>query len=149
VFQAFNLLSRLTVYENVEIPLIYSTVPPAGRKKMIEDAVVAVGLPEKLYVQAGKLSGGQKQRVAIARALVNDPGIIFADEPTGNLDSASGAQVMDILDGLNHRGHTVVLVTHETYTAEFADRIISLRDGVIETDQPVKNPRHSKDEFFK
>lgn len=149
VFQAFNLLSRLTVYENVEIPLVYSTVPPANRKKMIEDAVSAVGLAEKLYVETGKLSGGQKQRIAIARALVNDPDIIFADEPTGNLDSKSGAQVMEILDTLNQRGRTVVLVTHETYTAEFADRIISLRDGVVESDAPVKNPRHSKEQFFK
>lgn len=149
VFQAFNLLSRLTVYENVEIPLIYSTIPVGDRKGMIEKAVEAVGLKEKLYVETGKLSGGQKQRIAIARALVNDPGIIFADEPTGNLDSKSGAGVMDILDKLNHAGHTIVLVTHETFTAEFADRIISLRDGAIESDKPVKNPRHSKDEFFK
>jgi len=149
VFQAFNLLSRLTVYENVEIPLIYSTVPASDRKKRIEDAVRDVGLEEKLYVETGKLSGGQKQRIAIARALVNDPDVIFADEPTGNLDSKSGAQVMDILDGLNKKGHTVILVTHETYTAEFADRIIALRDGVVESDTRVKSPRHSKDQFFK
>ncbi len=149
VFQAFNLLSRLTVYENVEIPLIYSTVPAASRKKLIEDAVKSVGLEEKLYVETGKLSGGQKQRIAIARALVNNPDVIFADEPTGNLDSKSGAQVMEILDGLNREGHTIILVTHETYTAEFADRIIALRDGVIESDTKVKNPRHSKDQFFK
>lgn len=149
VFQSFNLLTRLTVYENVEIPLIYSTVDPLKRKKLIEDAVRAVGLEEKLHVETAKLSGGQKQRIAIARALVNDPDIIFADEPTGNLDSVSGAQVMDILDGLNHDGHTVILVTHETATAEFADRIIRLRDGVIESDKPVKNPRNSKDQFIK
>ena len=149
VFQAFNLLSRLSVYENVEIPLIYSDVPVAQRKKLIEDAVESVGLTEKLKVETGRLSGGQKQRIAIARALVNKPNTIFADEPTGNLDSKSGAQVMEILDGLNHEGHTIILVTHETYTAEFADRIISLRDGKIEHDQPVKNPRHSKDQFFK
>jgi putative ABC transport system ATP-binding protein len=149
VFQSFNLLTRLTVYENVEIPLIYSTVLPVDRKKLIEDAVRAVGLEEKLHVETSKLSGGQKQRIAIARALVNDPDIIFADEPTGNLDSVSGAQVMDILDGLNHEGHTVILVTHETNTAEFADRIIRLRDGVIESDTPVNNPRHSKEQFFK
>ncbi len=149
VFQAFNLLSRLTVYENVEIPLVYSTVDPTERKKLIEEAVRSVGLEEKLYVETGKLSGGQKQRIAIARALVNNPDIIFADEPTGNLDSKSGAQVMDILDTLNHQGHTIVLVTHETYTAEFADRIIALRDGMVESDKPVKNPRHSKDQFFK
>jgi len=149
VFQSFNLLTRLSVYENVEIPLIYSTVAPAARKKMIEDAVKSVGLEEKLYVETAKLSGGQKQRIAIARALVNDPDIIFADEPTGNLDSVSGAQVMSILDGLNRAGRTIILVTHETNTAEFADRIIRLRDGSIESDEKVKNPRHSKEQFFK
>jgi putative ABC transport system ATP-binding protein len=149
VFQSFNLLTRLSVYENVEIPLIYSDVPVAERKKLIEDAVRAVGLDEKLYVETAKLSGGQKQRIAIARALVNNPDIIFADEPTGNLDSVSGAQVMSILDGLNKDGHTVILVTHETATAEFADRIIRLRDGVIESDVAVKNPRHSKEQFVK
>lgn len=149
VFQAFNLLSRLSVYENVEIPLIYSSVAPEKRKKMVENAVASVGLAEKLYVEAGKLSGGQKQRIAIARALVNNPNVIFADEPTGNLDSKSGAQVMAVLDKLNHEGHTIILVTHETYTAEFADRIIALRDGEIETDKAVAHPRHSKEEFFK
>jgi putative ABC transport system ATP-binding protein len=149
VFQSFNLLTRLTVYENVEIPLIYSDVPVAERKKLIEDAVRSVGLEEKLYVETAKLSGGQKQRIAIARALVNDPDIIFADEPTGNLDSVSGAQVMSILDGLHDAGRTVILVTHETATAEFADRIIRLRDGVLESDVPVKNPRHSTKEFIK
>jgi putative ABC transport system ATP-binding protein len=149
VFQSFNLLSRLTVYENVEIPLIYSNVAPAARKKLIEDAVRSVGLEEKLYVETAKLSGGQKQRIAIARALVNDPNVIFADEPTGNLDSKSGAQVMSILDDLNHHGRTIVLVTHETTTAQFADRILAVRDGVIESDTPVKNPRHSSEQFFK
>jgi putative ABC transport system ATP-binding protein len=149
VFQSFNLLTRLSVYENVEIPLIYSDVAVPARKKMIEDAVRSVGLEEKLHVETAKLSGGQKQRIAIARALVNDPDIIFADEPTGNLDSVSGAQVMSILDGLHDAGRTVILVTHETATAEFADRIIRLRDGVIESDEAVKNPRHSKKEFIK
>ncbi len=149
VFQSFNLLTRLSVYENVEIPLIYSDVPVGERKKLIEDAVHSVGLDEKLHVETAKLSGGQKQRTAIARALVNDPDIIFADEPTGNLDSVSGAQVMSILDNLHDAGRTVILVTHETATAEFADRIIRLRDGVIESDEQVKNPRHSKKEFIK
>jgi putative ABC transport system ATP-binding protein len=149
VFQAFNLLSRLTVFDNVEIPLLYSDIPVAERKMRIEKAVSSVGIAEKLQTETGKLSGGQKQRVAIARALVNDPNVIFADEPTGNLDSQSGAQVMSILEGLNNSGHTVILVTHETYTAEFADRIIRLKDGVIESDEPVKNPRRSKGEFFK
>lgn len=137
VFQAFNLLSRLSVYDNVEIPLLYSDIPPSKRKKQIEDAVESVGLKEKLHVETGKLSGGQKQRVAIARALVTDPNIIFADEPTGNLDSKSGLQVMEILDGLHKKGRTVVLVTHETRTAEFANRIIFIRDGLVESDKPV------------
>jgi putative ABC transport system ATP-binding protein len=144
VFQAFNLLARLTVYDNIEIPLLYSDVPPAKRKKLIEDAVAAVGLAEKLYIEAGKLSGGQKQRVAIARALVTDPNIIFADEPTGNLDSQSGIQVMEILESLHKKGRTVVLVTHETQTAEFANRIVYIRDGVVESDKPViKTHQHN------
>jgi putative ABC transport system ATP-binding protein len=149
VFQSFNLLLRLSVYENVEIPLLYSTLPSGERKAAVEKAVASVGLSEKLYVEAAKLSGGQKQRVAIARALVNDPGIIFADEPTGNLDSKSGAQVMGILEDLNNKGHTVILVTHETSTAEFADRIIRVRDGEIESDAPVTHRRRSIDQFTK
>jgi putative ABC transport system ATP-binding protein len=150
VFQSFNLLSRASVYENVEIPLIYSPdVPRRERRKLVEQAVAAVSLEEKLFVEAGKLSGGQKQRVAIARALVNDPNVIFADEPTGNLDSHSGAQVMDILEHLHRSGRTIILVTHETYTAEFADRLIRLKDGAVETDEPTRERRHGKDGFFK
>jgi len=149
VFQSFNLLSRLSVYDNVEIPLLYSDVPPAMRQEKIEEAVKSVGLEEKLYTEAGKLSGGQKQRVAIARALVNDPNIIFADEPTGNLDSQSGAQIMEILESLHDKGRTIVLVTHETNTAEFADRIIRLKDGMLESDKTVEKSRHSKEEFLK
>jgi len=141
VFQSFNLLSRLTVYENVEIPLLYSTIPPQKRRTLVEEAVRAVGLDEKLYVEAGKLSGGQKQRVAIARALVTDPNVIFADEPTGNLDSESGLQVMEILESLNNKGRTVVLVTHETQTAEFANRIIRVKDGMVESDTPITADR--------
>lgn len=141
IFQAFNLLSRLTVYDNVEIPLLYSDIPASERKKRIEEAVRSVGLEEKLYIEAGKLSGGQKQRVAIARALVANPDVIFADEPTGNLDSKSGLQVMEILEKLNKKGHTVILVTHETQTAEFADRIIRVKDGVVESDKPIIHRR--------
>jgi putative ABC transport system ATP-binding protein len=137
VFQAFNLLSRSSVYSNVEIPLIYSDVPASQRKELVEKAVSAVGLSEKLNIEAGKLSGGQKQRVAIARALVNNPNVIFADEPTGNLDSHSGQNVMEILKKLNESGKTVILVTHETYTAQFADRLIKLKDGEIETDGKI------------
>jgi putative ABC transport system ATP-binding protein len=142
VFQSFNLLSRLTVYDNVEIPLLYSDTPPSQRKKLIELAVESVGLTEKLNIEAGKLSGGQKQRVAIARALVTDPNIIFADEPTGNLDSESGLQVMEIFESLHDKGRTVVLVTHETQTAEFADRIIKIKDGMVESDKAIVSNRH-------
>ena len=116
---------------------------------MVEEAVSAVGLKEKIKMEAGKLSGGQKQRVAIARALVNNPDIIFADEPTGNLDSVSGAQVMEIFKNLNDAGRTVILVTHETYTAQFANRLIRLRDGKIETDELITVRRNGKEEFFK
>lgn len=149
VFQSFNLLSRLSVYDNVEIPLLYSDTPPSKRKELIESAVRSVGLEEKLHTEAARLSGGQKQRVAIARALVNDPNIIFADEPTGNLDSQSGAQIMEILESLNDKGRTIVLVTHETNTAEFANRIVRLKDGKIESDQLVQKSRHTKEEFLK
>ncbi|MDD2657509.1 MAG: ABC transporter ATP-binding protein [Candidatus Pacebacteria bacterium] len=141
VFQSFNLLSRLTVYDNVEIPLLYSDTLPAKRRTLVEEAVRAVGLGEKLHTEAGKLSGGQKQRVAIARALVTDPNVIFADEPTGNLDSQSGLQIMEILESLNNKGRTVILVTHETQTAEFADRIIRIKDGVVESDNPITADR--------
>jgi putative ABC transport system ATP-binding protein len=137
VFQSFNLLSRLTVYDNVEIPLIYSDISPKKRAMLVEEAVKSVGLEEKLYTEAGKLSGGQKQRVAIARALVTDPNVIFADEPTGNLDSESGLQVMEILESLHHKGRTVILVTHETQTAEFAHRIIRIKDGMVESDKLI------------
>ena len=141
VFQSFNLLSRLSVYDNVEIPLLYSDVPPAKRQTLIEEAVRSVGLEEKLHTEAGKLSGGQKQRVAIARALVTDPNVIFADEPTGNLDSQSGLQIMEILESLNRKGRTVIVVTHETQTAEFANRIIRMRDGKIESDKVITSNR--------
>lgn len=149
VFQSFNLLSRSSVRDNVEMPLLYADIPKSERKNRVEKAVSSVGLTEKIKVEAGKLSGGQKQRVAIARALVNNPNVIFADEPTGNLDSESGAQVMGILQKLNDEGRTVVLVTHETYTSEFADRLIRIRDGKIVLDEPIKNRRDGSDEFIK
>ena len=150
IFQSFNLLSRATVYENVEMPLIYNEkLPHHKRKHIVEKAIASVGLAEKTYAEAGKLSGGQKQRVAIARALVNDPDVIFADEPTGNLDSKSGAQVMEILEKLNQDGRTVILVTHETFTAEFAGRLIKMRDGRVESDEPLPKHRRTKEDFFK
>lgn len=149
IFQSFNLLSRSSVYDNVEMPLMYSSVSAEKRRSLVEHAVASVGLSEKLFVEAGKLSGGQKQRVAIARALVNNPDVIFADEPTGNLDSQSGAQVMEILRQLHAAGHTIILVTHETYTAEFADRLINIRDGAVESDEPILSRHGHKDKFFK
>jgi len=135
VFQSFNLLPRVSVYRNVELPLIYSVSLPANkRREQIERAVAGVGLTEKLEIAAGKLSGGQKQRVAIARALVTNPSVIFADEPTGNLDSASGKQVMQILKGLHENGKTVILVTHDLATAHYANRLITIKDGLVESD---------------
>jgi len=142
VFQSFNLLGRSTVYENVEMPLLYSAeVAPKDRAAMVRAAVTAVGLTDKIDTEAGKLSGGQKQRVAIARALVNNPDVIYADEPTGNLDSASGIQIMEILDGLHHDGRTIVLVTHETFTSEYAHRLIRLKDGTVESDAKISTRR--------
>jgi len=150
VFQSFNLLGRSTVYENVEMPLLYAaSVAVKDRAGMVRKAVEAVGLTDKISTEAGKLSGGQKQRVAIARALVNDPNVIFADEPTGNLDSASGAQIMEILNGLHHGGRTVILVTHETFTSEYAHRLIRLKDGRIESDAPIAHRRNGKQDFLK
>ncbi len=146
VFQSFNLLGRASVFENVEMPLLYGKTEPRKRKEMVERAIEAVGLEEKLAQEAGRLSGGQKQRVAIARAVVNDPDIIFADEPTGNLDSKSGAMIIDIFKNLNRAGRTIILVTHETYTAEFAERVMRMRDGMIEADE-IRN--HTRKTFFK
>jgi putative ABC transport system ATP-binding protein len=137
VFQSFNLLPRTTVLENVSLPLIYSTVPPAKQKAQSLKAIGAVGLAHRASYLSNQLSGGEKQRVAIARALVNDPAIIFADEPTGNLDSKTGGQIMAILQKLNDEGKTIILVTHEQTTAEHAKRIIKVRDGEIVADNLV------------
>lgn len=143
VFQAFNLIGRSTVYENVELPLLYSVDVATGeRRERVEHAVRSVGLEDKLRTETIRLSGGQKQRVAIARALVCDPSVIFADEPTGNLDSISGGQIMETLEELHRTGRTIVLVTHETYTSEYARRLIRLKDGIIEADQPIQSRRH-------
>lgn len=136
VFQAFNLLPRTTVYENVLLPLIYHpTIPSSQRREKTLKAIEAVGLTERKDYLSSQLSGGQKQRVAIARALVTEPELIFADEPTGNLDSASGIQVMASLQKLHSDGHTIILVTHESTTAAHAERIIHIRDGKIESDK--------------
>lgn len=132
VFQAFNLLPRTTVLENVTLPLLYHpTIKPSERKERAMKAISAVGLDHRALYYSNQLSGGQKQRVAIARALVTEPELIFADEPTGNLDSQSGIQVMKVLQDLHAVGHSIILVTHERSTAEHAERIITLRDGHI------------------
>jgi ABC-type lipoprotein export system ATPase subunit len=135
VFQAFNLLPRTTVLQNVMLPLLYHPTIRAGeRVERAQRAVDIVGLKDRSGYLSSQLSGGQKQRVAIARALVTDPDVIFADEPTGNLDSASGIAVMTALQDLHKQGHTIILVTHERATAEHAERIINLRDGRIVSD---------------
>ena len=138
VFQAFNLLPRTSVLENVILPLQYSKNHP-DKKGAATKALKAVGLEHRLDHLSNQLSGGEKQRVAIARALVNDPEVIFADEPTGNLDSQSGQQVMEIILELNKKGKTIIMVTHEQYTAETAKRIIKLADGLIVSDSSVKH----------
>lgn len=147
VFQTFNLLPRTTVYENVELPLIYER-GKVGRKENEEkvmNALKAVMMEHRTNYMSNQLSGGEKQRVAIARALVNDPDVIFADEPTGNLDSKSGIAVMKIIQKLNDEGHTIILVTHETFTAEHAKRILLMRDGQIMSNEPVMDRRVAKD----
>jgi len=142
IFQAFNLLPRTSVYENVELPLLYDEEPENGKNKgKIMAALQAVDMEHRVNYFSNQLSGGEKQRVAIARALVNNPDVVFADEPTGNLDSKSGLRIMKILQDLNETGHTIILVTHETYTAEHAKRILYLKDGEIIADDPVKNRR--------
>ncbi len=135
VFQAFNLLPRTTVLQNVMLPLLYHpTIPAADREKRSLEAIEIVGLTDRKDFLSSQLSGGQKQRVAIARSLVTNPDVIYADEPTGNLDSASGVAVMQALQKLNEQGHTIILVTHERTTAEHAKRIIYIKDGRIESD---------------
>lgn len=138
VFQSFNLLPRTTVLDNVILPLVYSSVPKSEREKRAKKIIESVGLGHRANHYSDQLSGGEKQRVAIARALINNPAVIFADEPTGNLDSKSGLQVMKILQKLNDEGKTIILVTHERYTAEHSKRIIRLKDGVIVDDGPVQ-----------
>ena len=149
VFQSFNLLARTSVLENVKLPLLYSGLKEELWDGLAREAIEAVGLTHRINHEPSQLSGGEKQRVAIARALVNNPEVIFADEPTGNLDSKSGEVVMEVIQKLhNEMGHTVILITHETYTAEYAERIIRLRDGMAESDTKVLN-RRTRGAFIK
>ena len=131
VFQTFNLLPRANAFHNVELPLIYRGLPVRERKSRTEESLKSVGLDDRMYHKPSELSGGQRQRVAIARALVNNPSIILADEPTGNLDSKTGEEIMVIFRRIHEAGNTIILVTHEEYIADHANRIIRLKDGMI------------------
>jgi putative ABC transport system ATP-binding protein len=141
VFQAFNLLPKLTIVENVELPMMYGGVKPKERRERALDALIKVGLGNRIKHTPNEISGGQKQRVAIARALVNNPSIILADEPTGNLDSKSSVEIMNIFQDLNDEGVTVVMVTHEPDIAQYTKRKVVFRDGFIIEDTPIKNRR--------
>lgn len=135
VFQTFNLLARATALHNVELPLIYNGTPAEERIDRAKNALTAVNLGERMYHKPNELSGGQRQRVAIARALINHPSIILADEPTGNLDSKTGAEIMALMDELHSKGNTIIVVTHEPDIATYAHRIVHIRDGEIASDE--------------
>lgn len=149
VFQKYNLLKRTTVYENVKLPLYYSGIHPSKWDKLVRKAVKSVDLTDRISHESSQLSGGEQQRVAIARAIVNSPQIVFADEPTGNLDSEAGAIVMDIIQELNKKGHTVILITHERYTSEYANRLVLLMDGKLDADRPIRTGRLKKEKYRK
>lgn len=139
VFQTFNLLPRSDALHNVELPLIYAGVSYSERREKAYKALVDVGLEDRVHHKPNELSGGQRQRVAIARALVTNPSIILADEPTGNLDSKTGEEIMNLFNEIQQKGNTIILVTHEEYIAEHAARILRLKDGLVEKDEKVQN----------
>ena len=138
VFQTFNLLPKASALHNVEIPLVYANIKKEKRLEMASNALISVGLEDRMHHRPNELSGGQRQRVAIARALVNEPSIILADEPTGNLDSKSGHEIMKIFDELHRSGNTIILVTHEDDIAKYSNRIVRLLDGKVVSDETVK-----------
>ena len=138
VFQTFNLLPKASALHNVEIPLVYANIKKEKRLEMASNALISVGLEDRMHHRPNELSGGQRQRVAIARALVNEPSIILADEPTGNLDSKSGHEIMKIFDELHRSGNTIILVTHEDEIAKYSNRIVRLLDGKVVSDASVK-----------
>ena len=138
VFQTFNLLPKASALHNVEIPLVYANIKKEKRLEMASNALISVGLEDRMQHRPNELSGGQRQRVAIARALVNEPSIILADEPTGNLDSKSGHEIMKIFDELHRSGNTIILVTHEDDIAKYSNRIVRLLDGKVVSDESVK-----------
>jgi len=142
VFQTFNLLARATALHNVELPLIYNGTPQVERIARAKEVLTSVNLGTRMMHKPNELSGGQRQRVAIARALVNRPSIILADEPTGNLDSKTSVEIMGLLDKLHEQGNTIILVTHEPDIAQFAHRVISIRDGCVESDGPSNRVTH-------
>lgn len=144
VFQAFNLLPKSSVMENVMLPLLYSNTPENIWRKRALEAIESVGLSHRKDHLPSQLSGGEKQRTAIARALINEPEVIFADEPTGNLDSKTGEQVMGLISSLQEKGRTIILITHEIYIADYAERVINIRDGKIISDEKVAHRNGNK-----